>query len=490
MSEKKIVIDPITRIEGHLKIAVIVKEGKVTEAHSSGTMFRGFEKILQGRDPRDAQHLTQRICGVCPASHSLAASLNLENAFKVKVTDNARIMRNLVLGANYIQSHILHFYHLAALDFVKGPGVAPFIPRYEGDYRLPEEVNAKCVEHYLEALDARMKAHEMLAIFGGKMPCHVTFCPGGITETPTVDKITSFSWRLKKLINFIDNTYIPDVLAVAGAYRDYTGIGVGCGTLLSYGVFDLDGTGKNKLLNSGVANSKLELKGFDPAKITEQVKYSWYDVADNLHPSKGETKPNIKKTAAYSWLKSPRYDDMVVEVGPLARMVVTYLSGNKKVQELVNGALAKLNAPISTLFSVAGRHAARALECSYVAHAMEGWLLELKPGAPTYVECSIPKEGNGMGLTEAPRGALGHWITIKEEKIAHYQVISPTSWNASPKDSKERRGPIETALIGAPVKDDKNPFEVVRVVRSFDPCLACSVHIGEIDGESKEFVVT
>jgi hydrogenase large subunit len=395
-----------------------------------------------------------------------------------------------VLGANYIQSHILHFYHLAALDFVKGPGVAPFVPRYEGDYRLPEDVNAKCVEHYLEALDMRMKAQEMLAIFGGKMPCHVTFCPGGITETPTVDKIASFLWRLRKLIDFIDNTYIPDVLAVAGAYKDYTEIGEGCGTLLSYGVFDLDNTGKNKLLARGVANKKLELKEFDPAKITEHVKFSWYDVEDGLNPKEGETVPDLKKKRAYSWLKSPRYDNMVCEVGPLARMVVTYLTGNKKVQELVNGALEKLNAPITALFSVAGRHAARALECSYIAHAMEGWLLELKPGEPTYTECEVPLEGEGMGLTEAPRGALGHWISIKDHKIARYQVITPTNWNASPRDHKRRRGPIEHALIGTPVRDIYNPFEVVRVVRSFDPCIACAVHVGEVNGEGREFIIS
>lgn len=481
---KRIVIDPITRIEGHLKIEVEIDEGKVVNARSSGTMLRGFEIILKGRDPRDAQHLTQRICGVCPASHAMAASLNLDSAFGVKPPENARIMRNLVLGSNYLQSHILHFYHLAALDYVKGPELAPFIPRYKGDYRLPDDLNKACVDHYLKALEIRRKCHEMLAIFGGKMPCHMTFCPGGITESPTPDKITNFLWRLKEIQSFINDVYIPDVLAVAKAYADYFAVGVGCGNLLCYGVFDLDQEGTKKLLYRGIYTDG-KLGSLDTEKINEYVKYSWYeDKTDGLNPKHGETLPAPKKKDGYSWLKSPRYEGKVYETGPLARMVISYLQNEPTVKKMIDEVLAEFKADMGVLFSVLGRHAARALDCKFIADSMESWLLQLKPDEPTYTSCEVPEQGTGMGLTEGPRGALGHWITIKDKKIDRYQVITPTNWNASPRDSKRQLGPIEQALMEAPVKDPANPFSIVRIVRSFDPCLACSVHLLTPKGKS------
>jgi len=267
----KIVIDPITRIEGHLKIEVVVEEGVVKEARSSGALFRGFEILLQGRDPYDAQHLVQRICGVCPTAHAMAAALNLDSAFGIddKIPDNGRILRNLIQGANFIMSHLIHFYHLTALDFVdvtkvaeydgKDPALVsikefitraldagdmtmlgPFYPRYEGDYRLPDEVDQAAVAHYVQALNMRRLAHEMSAIFSGKMPHNVAIVPGGVTATPTVDEIADFMWKLQELRYFIDNVYVPDVLAIAGVYSDYFEIGKGCGNLLSYGVFDLE----------------------------------------------------------------------------------------------------------------------------------------------------------------------------------------------------------------------------------------------------------
>jgi len=485
----KIIIDPITRIEGHLKIEVEIENGKVVDAKSSGTMFRGFEIILKGRDPRDAQHLTQRICGVCPASHALAASLNLDSAFGVKIPENARIMRNLVLSSNFLQSHILHFYHLAALDYVKGPDISPFIPRYEGDYRLPEKVNQACVDHYLEALKIRRLCHEMLALFGGKMPCHITFCPGGITETPSVDKIAKFRSYLKKIRKFIDNVYIPDVLSVAKAYSDYAEIGVGCKNLLAYGVFDLAGNNGKRLLSRGVyTNGKAD--SLNVEMISESVKSSWYkENTEGLNPKDGETEPDLNKKDAYSFLKSPRYNGIVHEVGPLARMGVTYLAGDDKVKKLIDETLAALGLSFSSLFSVLGRHAARALECKFVADSMDEWLLELKPDEPTYTPCEVPEKTEGMGLTEAPRGALGHWIKIEDKKISRYQVITPTNWNASPKDAKGQKGPIEQALMGTEIKDIDNPFPLVRIVRSFDPCLACSVHIIRPKGDVKRFRV-
>jgi hydrogenase large subunit len=433
------------------------------------TLFRGFEIILKGRDPRDAQHITQRICGVCPASHALAASYNLDSAFGVTPPDNGRIIRNLVVGSNYIQSHILHFYHLAALDYVLGPDVPPFIPRYKGDYRLPKDVNDACVAHYLEALKMRMRAQEMLAIFGGKMPHHISFVPGGVTVQPTVDKIASFLWRLRELQDFINNVYVPDVLAVASVYKDYKDIGKGHGNLLAYGVFDLDSSGKNKLLKRGRYTRK-RLSDVDAAKITEDVKHSWYmDETSGRNPADGATEPQPHKPEGYSWAKAPRYGGLPHEVGPLARMWV-----NGDYQEGI---------------SVIDRHAARALEAQKIANAMEGWLLELKPGAPVWAECSIPDSSEGCGMVEAPRGALGHWIRIENKKIENYQCVVPTTWNVSPRDDRGVRGPIEEALIDTPVADPDNPIELVRVVRSFDPCIACTVHLIKPNGQIKKFRV-
>ncbi|MFH2137387.1 MAG: nickel-dependent hydrogenase large subunit [Candidatus Omnitrophota bacterium] len=466
---KTIIIDPITRIEGHLGIEVEVEDGKVTDAKCIANMFRGFEKILQGRDPRDAIHITQRICGVCSAAHATASVSCIESAAGEIIPENARIIRNLGLGANYLHSHILHFYHLAALDYVQGPEVPPFIPRYTGDYRLPEKVNAACVAHYLEALKIRMLAHEMRAIWTGKAPHLVGFMPGGVSEQPTVDKIAGYIWRLKKVQDFIENIYIPDVLAVADIYKDYAEIGTGYGNLLAYGVFDLNRGGMKKLLGRGVILNG-EAAPLDPAKISEDVFFSWYkDDTSGKNPKEGATEPVVGKEGAYTWAKAPRYNGAPCEVGPLARMTVNgdYKGGT----------------------SVIDRHAARALEAKKIAGVLEEWALQLRPGESIYKKAEVPKENYGMGLTEAPRGALGHWVNIKDSKIANYQVMTPTVWNVSPKDDKGLRGPIEQALIGTPVQDADNPIEIARVVRSYDPCLACTVHLIKPSGEIKKFRV-
>ncbi len=502
-----ITIDPITRIEGHLKIEAVVEDGEVKDARSSGTLFRGFELILRGRDPRDASQLTQRICGVCPQVHATASVLCLDSAFGIadKITDNGRLIRNLLLGANYLQSHILHFYHLAALDYVDVTRIAdyeghnpalnsikrfisrgqlgPFVPRYEGDYRLPGEVDQAATAHYVEALDMRRKAQEMLALFGGKMPHNCATVAGGVTEHPTIDKIASFLWRLNEIRDFIDNTYIPDVLAVADSYADYFQVGAGCGNLLAYGVFDLDGRDpdylkRKRLLHSGTVSSNLQPGDVEPGRIAEYVKHSWFaDSSTGRYPGEGETTPTPGKNGAYSWLKAPRYNGQAYEVGPLARMVVNYVAGDPTVTELVDTVLSRFNAGPEALFSVLGRHAARALECKYVADSMADWVLQLTPGEPVYTGSTIPEKASGMGLVCGPRGALGHWIQIEDHKIANYQCVVPTTWNASPRDDQGEPGPIEQALIGTKVKDQANPFEIVRIVRSFDPCLACAVHV-------------
>lgn len=510
----KIVIDPVTRIEGHQKIEAVVENGEVKEAWSSGTLFRGIELILNGRDPRDAQRITQRICGVCPTSHSTASALALDSAFGIadRIPDNGRIMRNLILGAAHIADHTLHFYHLAALDYVDVARVAqyegsstvlnsvkdfiqrgelgPFTPRYEGDYRLSDEANQQAVAHYVEALHMRRKAQEMLTIFGGKMPHNCAIVPGGVTEVPTVDKIASFLWRLNEIRDFIDNAYIPDVLAVAEAYCDHFEVGVGCRNLLSYGSYELDGreadlTRRKRLFRQGTVSADLKLGELDPSQISEEVKHSWYaDSTSGRRPTEGETSPQPGKDGAYSWIKSPRYNGEVYEVGPLARVMVTYAAGDPTLRALVDPVLSRFKAEPTALFSILGRHATRALGTKFIADSMPGWLLQLKVGEPAYIEHELPAESTGMGLVEAARGALGHWLEIKEGRIANYQCVVPTTWNASPRDDREQPGPIEQALVGTKIRDETNPFELVRIVRSFDPCLACAVHLITPKGRS------
>jgi hydrogenase large subunit len=502
----KIVIDPLTRIEGHLKIETVIDNGIITDAKSSGSLFRGFEILLKGRDPYDAQHLTQRICGVCPTAHANAAALALEAAFGIadSIPDNGRILRNLIQGANYIMSHIIHFYQLTALDFVdvtkaadykgKDPALVtikdfigraqsagdmsllgPFFPRYEGDYRLPDDINLAAISHYVEALNMRRLAHEMSAIFSGRMPHSVAIVPGGVTSVPAVDKIADFMWKLQDLRNFIDNVYLPDVLAVAGVYSDYFDIGKGCGNFLSFGVFDLergvaDLSVRNRLLKQGSTSiSSLTHNVLEPLKITEDVKNSWYSGGSGLYPGQGDTEPDRGKPEGYSWVKAPRYKGGVYEVGPLARMVVSYAAGDSVVRKMVDDTLTHFGVAPSALSSVMGRHAARALETKLLADAMPDWLMALKPGEPVAVEWKTPETGEGMGLWEGPRGVLGHWISIKDSKIENYQCVPPTSWNASPRDESGVPGPIEQALIGTRVRDEDNPFEIVRIVRSFDP---------------------
>jgi hydrogenase large subunit len=467
----KIRIDPVTRIEGHLDIEVSIEyvDGfqQVIDARSSATMFRGFEIILKDRDPRDATIYTQRICGVCPVSHAMASTLNLESAFGVLPPDNGRILRNLVLGANFIMSHILHFYHLAALDYINTEGVvdmSPWIPRYITPDMVTGEAAQMLVGHYVQALEMRRKAHQMGAIFGAKLPCTSTFVPGGCTEVVTTEKTSDFSILLSELRGFIDNIYIPDVLAVAGLFPEYYEIGQGCGNLIAYGVFDLDAEGSSKLLTRGRYTDGGIIYDVNPAEITEFVKFSRYTPeSGNLPPEYGETEPQIDKPDAYSWIKSPRYLDIVHEAGPLARMWV--------------------NGDYSNGISVLDRIAARALECKKVANAMVGWLDELVVDAPVYEYSEIPDVATGVGMTEAPRGALGHWIEISNSKISRYQVITPTAWNASPRDDFGKRGPIEEALIGTPVEDIEQPIEVLRVIHSFDPCIACAVHLIRPEGQ-------
>jgi hydrogenase large subunit len=458
------IMDPVTRIEGHMKVKVTIdqKNGQlqVVDAWCTGTLFRGFETILKGRDPWDAPIITERICGVCPVSHGMAAVKALDAAAGKNQPDNARILRNLVLGANYVQSHILHFYLLAALDYVAGPGSAPWTPAWNVDLVSHPALTAVS-NHLPQAIEARRRAHEMGAVFGGKMPLPHTYIPGGFTAVPTADRITRFRNNLNWLIKFIGSTYIEDVKVVAAFYSDYHSIGKGCGNLLAYGVFDENQSGSNKLLKQGwvSASSPMSVNPLSLAAIREEVTYSWYDSStNNMNPSSGATKPVFPKGDAYSWLKAPRYNGQPFETGPLARM---WINGDHR------GGV-----------SVMDRHMARALEALKVATVMNDWLDELNVGDAVHDDSyDTPASGSGMGLTEAPRGALGHWVQIKDSKISNYQVITPTCWNASPRDGKAVPGPMEQALIGTPIKDPAQPVEALRVIHSFDPCLSCAVHV-------------
>lgn len=463
----KVSIDPVTRIEGHLKIEVEVKGGKVVDAKCSGGMFRGFENILKGRDPRDASQIVQRICGVCPTAHATAASLALDDAFGVKLTNNGRVARNLILGANFLQSHILHFYHLAALDYVNGPEVAPFIPRYKNnDVRLDAATNQVGVVQYLEALEIRKICHEMVALLGGRMPHVQGIVVGGTTEIPTREKLDDYKQRFKVVKKFIEEKYLPLIYLLAGPYGDLLKTGSGHKNCIAHGGFPLDDKG-NTLLKAGVYTDG-KFAEFDPDKIKEYVKYSFFaDSTTGLHPSEGKTIPDPEKASGYSFIKSPRYNDKPHEVGPLARMWIT----NPELSAVGQKALGvkRMRDIGDAAFSILGRHVARAEEAFLVAKQMELWLDEAQPGVETFVPAEIPENAEGLGLSEAPRGALLHYISIKDSVIENYQITSATIWNANPMDDMGQRGPIEEALIGVPVPDVDNPVNVGRLIRSFDP---------------------
>lgn len=521
---ERVVIDPITRIEGHLRIEVEVENGKVKDAWSSGTLFRGFEMILPGRDPRDAWVITPRICGVCPTPHATASSMSMDDSFGVKVPDGGRVMRNLLLGSNYIHSHILHFYHLTALDyvdvvsaldadpkkaielaqavgtkvsdftkvkdklkaFVDSGQLGPFANGYWGHpaYKLPPEVNLIAVAHYLEALEMQAKASRAEAVFSGRAPIGLAIVGGGVTSVPTVDTLVDFKFRILELQKWIDEVYIPDVLAVAPFYLEAAGYGGGYGNFVAWGVFPNDYEDPlNQSLPRGVIfdGDIAGVQDVTPDDVTEFVKHSWYtDDCGKLNPKEGKTKPAYKERdleGKYTWLKAPRIKGKPCEAGPLARMAVAYGRGDKAAKELIDGTLKKLGLPGQTqvLVSTLGRVAARALECKKIADAMPGWIDELialvKDGkAKFYEPYEIPdKEASGVGLTEAPRGALAHWNTIEGGKIKSYQALPATIWNCCPRDDDGQRGPVEEALIGTPVADPEKPLEIVRVVHSFDP---------------------
>ena len=551
-----IVVDPITRIEGHLRIEAEVDGGKVNDAWSSSTMFRGIEIILKGRDPRDAWAFTQRICGVCTTVHAIASIRAVENAIGANPPPNARLLRNLIMSAQAVQDHVIHFYHLHALDwvdivsalsgdpkktaslaqsisdwplssaayftgvrdrlkaFVNRGQLGPFANAYWGHpaYRLPPEANLMAAAHYLEALDFQRQFIRFHAILGGKNPHLQSFLVGGMATPVDPDSQGSLNMgtiaALRELIakgrDFVTRVYIPDVIAVGGFYKDWTHYGAGVGNFLAYGEYpEGDDSEPRLFLPRGVIHARniAKIEPMSPEKITEQVKHSWYNYEGGddkgLHPFKGETSPNytgpmppydrLNTDQKYSWLKSPRYDGQPMEVGPLARMLVAYGSGHQRVKELVGKVLSALGTGPEALFSTLGRLAARAIETQVLIEKMDDWVTGLADNMARrdyriqdnskWEPESWPRDCYGAGFHEAPRGALGHWVHIRDGAIANYQCVVPSTWNAGPRDSAGQRGPYESALVGTPIAKPDQPLEILRTVHSFDPCMACGVHV-------------
>ncbi len=538
---KRIIIDPITRIEGHLRIEVEITDGKVSNAWSSGQLFRGIEIILQGRDPRDAQHFVQRSCGVCTYVHALSSVRAVENAVGVEIPDNARLIRNLLHGAQYQHDHIVHFYHLHALDwvdivsalkadpaatskltdnvsnspwgginyyknvqarlstFVESGQLGPFQNAYWGHsaYKLPPEANLMAAAHYLEALRLQAKTARMHAIFGGKNPHPQSLVVGGVTSIRDLspERLAEFLFTWKETQEFVKNVYIPDLLAVASFYKDWGGIG-GTTNFLTWGDFPETGKEPESLyMPRGFIKDRNLKKILDAEqeKVTEHVARGWYEKGDPKHPYEGETKPahgDYKPDdGKYSWIKAPRYNGASSEVGPLARVLVAYGKGQPEIKATVDSVAKQLDIPLPALFSTLGRTAARGIETLVIGQRMENWINELignvKNGdKKVYQKWEMPDEAMGYGLNDVPRGALGHWIKIKDKKIGNYQYVVPSTWNLGPRCENGKLGPVEEALIGTPIADPKQPLEVLRTVHSFDPCIACAIHV--IDPNSNE----
>jgi Ni,Fe-hydrogenase I large subunit len=507
-----IALQPVTRIEGHLSLHAEIepaeenaKKGfRVAKAFCDGEMFRGFENILVGRDPLDAQQITQRICGVCPISHALASIRAQEMAYGITPTRNGRLLQNLILAANYIQSHILHFYHLAALDFVDVKAVlsysgtnatltqlrqwveetlarkdavpgAPFLPRFERDYLENRAENLALLTHYVEALEIRKLCHEMAAVFAGRMPHSTALVPGGVTQTPTMERVLEYRSRLEQAASFVRNVYINDLLCVAKAFPQYLDIGRGCGNFLCCGGFPLDDSNGRFFAPGVLIKDKWE--PLDQNAILEDASKARYRQSAPAHPSRGETVPDFNKPGAYTWLMAPRYKGEVVEVGPLARLLTNYHAPTSNwVKAEVDSFLSSTKIPLSKMPSVLGRHAARGIEAIGILRQAFRWLDELELDGPPTRDFDICRQGSGYGLVEAPRGALGHWLSIQDYRIKNYQCVVPTTWNCSPRDALGRPGSMEQAIEGTFVEDHLQPIEIGRIIRSFDPCLGCSVH--------------
>ena len=562
---QRLVIDPITRIEGHLRIEATLDEtDTITDAYSSGTMVRGIEIILKGRDPREAWAFAQRACGVCTTVHSFASIRSVEDALGIQIPPAANLIRNLMIAQQYVHDHVMHFYHLHALDWVDvvsalqadpaetsaiqqsispWPNSSPayfagvrdrvqaivdsgqlslFANAYWGHpgYKLPPEINLLAVAHYLEALDWQKDAITIHTIFGGKNP-HPNFVVGGVPMPIDVnsdaalnaERLSRIKDSIEHIIRFVDQVYLPDLLAIAPYYKDYAAVGEGLGNFLTWGEFPGEDVNdlsqllvpRGVILNRDLSNIIVP-DPRDLERMQEFVGHSWYEYRDGdeagLHPWNGETKfdytgpeppyEELEVEQKYSWLKAPRWNGMPMEVGPLARVLMLYADGHAQTQELVNLTLETLDAPVEALFSTLGRTAARGIETKVIADAMRAYFGDLVAAISagntrtmadgSWEPSSWPRTAQGVGFMEAPRGALGHWIVIENRRIENYQMVVPTTWNASPRDHLGQPGAYEASLVGHTLAKPEWPLEILRTVHSFDPCMACAIHMIDAQG--------
>lgn len=453
----KLVINPFTRISGFAEIEVTIENNKITDAKTKGFMFRGFEKILTGRPPLDAVYLTQRICGICSTAHSMASVLALEDGFKIKPSEQGRYLRDFVHGCEFLQNHIRHFYQYTIPDFVKLPDVSAIYSTKHGDYRLPPKINQQMSDNYFKSLDYSRQAHEMLAVLGGKAPHNHGVFIGGISTQPTTDKIIKLKSILSSIKEFIDNTMIPDVYTLAEFYPDCFEMGEGYGNFLSYGCFDSYKDLGSLYIKPTVSFNNDGEEKLDHDAITENIEYSWYDSGQKTyHPFDSISEDDQNKIQAYSWVKAPRYKGIPFEVGPLARQW--------------------LNREYRRGFAAMDRIIARVLEAKKITEILAVLLVNIIPGVSVQQEYDVPEDGSGRGMIDTTRGALGHWLKITNKVISLYQIITPTVWNFSSRDSRFI-GVTEKALIGTSIQNPANPVEIGRIVRSFDPCISCATHV-------------
>ena len=579
MSERRIVVDPVTRIEGHLRVqATLGDDGRIADSMSTGTMWRGLEVILKGRDPRDAWAFVERICGVCTGIHALAAVRSVEDALGIKIPQNANIMRNLVNDTLYVHDHLVHFYQLSALDWVDVVSALEADPRetaaiqqkispshplasvgyfrdvqnrlkkfvasgqlgiFKNGYwghpamKLPPAVNLLAVTHYLEVLDFQKEIIKIHTILGGKNP-HPNYLVGGMAcpinmhdtgaQGTMVNEVTLNYMRdiAKRSLEIVENVYLPDIKAIAGFYPEWFKYGAGLSNknVLCYGEFpeiandwsDASMQLPRGAIINGNLNEVHDVDLRDLNEIQEFVDHSWYrypDASKGLHPWEGITEQAFELSKGsvgdktkfewlgadgkYSWIKSPRWKGHMMEVGPLSRLVMGVAKNVPHIKEPAMALLEELNAPLEAVFSTLGRHAARALECRWAAQKMVQYVDDLTANIRAGDECAAnmekwepstwPKEARGVGFCEAPRGALGHWCVIKDTRIANWQAIVPTTWNASPRSPSGELGAFEQSLIGTPVAVEDQPLEIIRTIHSFDPCLACATHLLSPKGE-------
>ena len=429
-------------------------EGRIVGAENQGTIFRGFEIMLEGRDPYDAPYLTQRICGICSSAYALAACRALEDMAEVTPPDNALLARNIILGLDTLQNHLRQFYMLYLWDWVAPPPQNPFQGGYTKDFRLNDKLTARFREHYWAGVDQARQAHEALTLLGGKIPHTHGIVPGGVSLVPSGELAGELGQRVEKIQHFIKECYLPDTLLLKEHYPDYMQIGTGSASYLSHGLFSDPGRGD--IYPAGVVLDGRKEEA-DLGEIEENLAYSYYRGADG-GPREGTTEPDPDRQGAYSWIKAPRYRGFPCQGGPLARKVVRGEpppAGNSVMERLI----------------------ARAEEALEISSLIGLWLARIEPGKPGLTDFEKPVTGTSIGTTEAMRGPLSHWVTLKEGRIRRYQIIAPSSWNFSPRDGREVPGPAEEALLGSPVEDISQPVEVGRVIRSFDPCYACTAHV-------------